>query len=178
MLYNSVALGSAQPGSPSSSFPVVLPSPQEELFMSSRLYSAPFLNSDIETTIRNQTQDFCLAFNTGNYDQAALLFSADGVLMSSNHVPVQTTKLIERALQRMAEVGYQDLRLETTRVENSGDMAMEIGRYRLTVHGPDGPTRADEGKYLTSWRRMGAWRILATCWSSNQPLPSTRQSAA
>src|SRR5882762_283677 len=31
MLYNSGALGSAQPGSPSSSFPVVLPSPQEEL---------------------------------------------------------------------------------------------------------------------------------------------------
>jgi ketosteroid isomerase-like protein len=107
-----------------------------------------------------------------------LLFSADGVLMSANHVAVQTTKLIERALQRMSEEGYQDLRLETTRVENSGDMAMELGRYRLTVHGPDGTTRADEGKYLTSWRRMGAWRILATCWSSNQPLTNSHQSAA
>ena len=146
--------------------------------MSSRLYSAPFLNADFETTIRNQTQDFCLAFNTGNYDQAALLFSPDGVLMSSNHVPVQTTKLIERALQHMSEEGYQDLRLETTRVENSGDIAMEIGRYRLTIHSPNGPARVDEGKYLTTWRRMGAWRILATCWSSNQPLTASHQSAA
>jgi len=146
--------------------------------MSSRLYSAPFLNADFETTIRNQTQDFCLAFNTGNYDQAALLFSPDGVLMSSNHVPVQTTKLIERALQHMSEEGYQDLRLETTRVENSGDISMEIGRYRLTIHSPNGPARVDEGKYLTTWRRMGAWRILATCWSSNQPLTASHQSAA
>jgi len=146
--------------------------------MSSRLYSAPFLNADFETTIRNQTQDFCLAFNTGNYDQAALLFSPDGVLMSSNHVPVQTTKLIERALQHMSEEGYQDLRLETTRVENSGDISMEIGRYRLTIHSPNGPARVDEGKYLTTWRRMGAWRILATCWSSNQPLAASHQSAA
>jgi len=146
--------------------------------MSSRLYSAPFLNSDFETTIRNQTQDFCLAFNTGNYDQASFLFSPDGVLMSSNHPAVQTTKLIERALQRMSEEGYQDLRLETTRVENSGDMAMEVGRYRLTIHTPDGPPKMDEGKYLTTWRRMGAWRILATCWSSNQPATNSHQSAA
>lgn len=150
--------------------------------MSSRLYSAPFLNpggaSDTETTIRNQTQDFCLAFNTGNYDQSATLFAADGVFMCSNYVPVQTTKLIERTLQQMAETGYQDLRLETTRVENSGDMAMEIGRYRLTIHGADGAHTTDEGKFLTTWRRMGAWRILATCWSSNQPLVSTHQSAA
>jgi len=146
--------------------------------MSSRLYSAPFLNADFETTIRNQTQDFCLAFNTGNYDQAALLFSPDGVLMPSNHGPVQTMKLIERALQRMSEEGYQDLRLETTRVENSGDISMEIGRYHLTIHSPNGPAHVDEGKYLTTWRRMGAWRILATCWSSNQPLTASHQSAA
>ena len=150
--------------------------------MSSRLYSAPFSNPggapDIETTLRNQTQDFCMAFNTGNYDQAAGLFAVDGVFMSPSHLPVQTTKLIERSLQQMAEAGYQDLRLETSRVESSGDMAMEMGRYRLTVHAPDGSHMTDEGKYLTTWRRMGAWRILATCWSTNQPLATSRQSAA
>lgn len=146
--------------------------------MSSRLYSAPFLNSDIETTIRNQTQDFCLAFNTGNYDQAATLFSADGVLMSSSQAPVQTAKLIERALRQMSEAGYQDLRLETTRIETSGDMATEIGRYHLTIQLSDGPATHEVGKYLTSWRRMGAWRILATCWSSNHPISTSHQSAA
>jgi ketosteroid isomerase-like protein len=150
--------------------------------MSSRLYSAPFLNpggtSDTETTIRNQTQDFCLAFNTGNYDHSATLFATDGMLMCSNRAPVQTAKLVERGLQQMAEAGYQDLRMETVRVENSGDMAMEIGRYRLTIRGADGSSSSDEGKFLTTWRRMGAWRILATCWSSNQPLAPSRQSAA
>ncbi len=149
--------------------------------MSSRLYTAAFSNSgtsmDIETTIRNLSQDFSMAFNTGNYDQAAALFAADGVLMSANHPPVQSNKLIERALQQLAENGYQDLRLETIRVEYSGDMAMEIGRYRLTIHRPDGTSIADEGKYLSTWRRMGAWRSLASCWSSNLPLVA-HQSAA
>jgi uncharacterized protein (TIGR02246 family) len=150
--------------------------------MSSRLYAAPFSGSggtnDLETTIRNLTQDFCMAFNTGNYDQAAALFAPDGVFMSANHLPVQTNKLIERSLQQLSEAGYQDLRLETVRVEYSGDMTMELGRYRLTIHTPDGATVSDEGKYLTTWRRMGAWRILASCWSSNLPLVASHQSAA
>jgi uncharacterized protein (TIGR02246 family) len=149
--------------------------------MSSRLYAAPFSSSgafmEIETTIRNLTQDFCMAFNTGNYDQAAALFAPDGVFMSANYPPAQTNKLIERALQQLAESGYQDLRLETVRVEYSGDMAMEIGRYRLTIHRSDGTTVADEGKYLATWRRMGAWRALASCWSSNLPLVAHQTAA-
>jgi uncharacterized protein (TIGR02246 family) len=149
--------------------------------MSSRLYAAPFSSSggsmEIETAIRNLTQDFCMAFNTGNYDQAAALFALDGVFMSANHPPVQTNKLIERTLQQLAESGYQDLRLETIRVEYSGDMAMELGRYRLTIHGSDGTTVADEGKYLATWRRMGAWRVLASCWSSNLPLVAQKTAA-
>ncbi|SRR6266700_681503 len=149
--------------------------------MSSRLYSAPFSNSgmsmDIETTIRNLTQDFCMAFNTGNYDQAGALFAPDGVFMSANHPPVQSNKLIERALQQLAENGYQDMRMETIRVEYSGDMVMELGRYRLTIHRSDGASIVDEGKYLATWRRMGAWRTLASCWSSNLPLEAHQTAA-
>ncbi len=150
--------------------------------MSSRLYAAPFSNSgsfaDVETTIRNLTQDFCMAFNTGNYDQASALFAPDGVLMSPNQTQVATNKLIERTLQNFAETGYQDVRFETTRVECSGDIAVEIGRYRFTVHRPDGSKIQDEGKFLATWRRMGAWRILASSWSSNLPALAQQQNAA
>ena len=150
--------------------------------MSSRLYAAPFSNSgsfaDVETTIRNLTQDFCMAFNTGNYDQAAALFAPDGVFMAPNQFPVSGNKLVERTLQNFAETGYQDVRFETTRVECSGDIAVEIGRYRFTVHRPDGSKIQDEGKFLATWRRMGAWRILATSWSSNLPAQAQKQNAA
>jgi len=150
--------------------------------MSSRLYAAPFSTSgsfaDVETTIRNLTQDFCMAFNTGNYDQAAALFAPDGVFMSPHQAPVSTNKLIERSLQNFAENGYQDMRFETTRVECSGDIAVEIGRYRFTVHRADGSKITDEGKFLATWRRMGAWRILATSWSSNLPALTQQQNAA
>ena len=150
--------------------------------MSSRLYAAPFSNSgsfaDVETTIRNLTQDFCMAFNTGNYDQASALFAPDGVFMSPNQTPASTNKMIERTLQNFAENGYQDVRFETTRVECSGDIAVEIGRYRFTVSRADGSKITDEGKFLATWRRMGAWRILATSWSSNLPALAQQQNAA
>ena len=84
---------------------------------------------DAESTIRGLTQDLCTAFNTGNYDQAAALFASDGTLMLSHRESSQGTKAIERMLRQYSDSGYQNLRFETTRLENSGDMAVEIGRY-------------------------------------------------
>ena len=50
--------------------------------------SAASVNSwlDVQSTIRGLTKDFATAFNTGNYDQAAALFTSDGFLMP----PLQT----------------------------------------------------------------------------------------
>jgi uncharacterized protein (TIGR02246 family) len=125
--------------------------------------SRPFL--DVQSTIRNLAQDFVTSFNTGNYDQVAALFAEDGVFMAP-HGP----KAVERLLRQIGEAGYEDLRLETVRVESSGDLAMEIGRYSVAVRQPDGTIVADRGKYLKAWRRLGAWLIVADCWSSNLPL--------
>jgi uncharacterized protein (TIGR02246 family) len=119
--------------------------------------------------LRNLAQDFVTSFNTGNYDQAAALFAPDGAFMAPHHEPAYGPSAVERLLHQFGDLGYQDLRLETVRVEVSGDMAMEIGRYSVTIHQSDGTIRADRGKYLKAWRRLGAWLIVADCWSSNLP---------
>jgi uncharacterized protein (TIGR02246 family) len=130
--------------------------------------SRPFL--DVQSTIRNLAQDFVTSFNTGNYDQVAALFAEDGVFMAPHHDPAYGPKAVERLLRQIGEAGYEDLRLETVRVESSSDLAMEIGRYSVAVRQPDGTIVADRGKYLKAWRRLGAWLIVADCWSSNLPL--------
>lgn len=138
-----------------------------------RPYASPYEGSgsslDVESTIRDLTQDFRTAFNTGNYDQAAALYAADGTYMAPHQEPVSGPKAIERGLRQFGEDGYQDLRMETTRVTHSGDMAMETGRYTVSIVRPNGTTVTDQGKYLTVWRRLGAWRVAASCWSSNLP---------
>ncbi len=124
---------------------------------------------DVESIIRGLTQEFCLAFNTGNYDQVAELFASDGVLMLSHRESSQGSKGIERALRQYGDAGYQNLRFETTRVDYSGDMAIEIGRYTVSLELRN-TTVADAGKFLRAWRRLGAWRIVGDSWTSSLPV--------
>lgn len=133
--------------------------------------SAPSTNSwlDVQSAIRGLTQDFATAFNTGNFDQAAALFTADGFLMAPQREAAQGPKPIELMLRRLGEAGYQNLRLETIRVEESGDMAVETGRYTAGVQQANGTTLAERGKFVHAWRRLGIWRMAANCWNSDLP---------
>jgi uncharacterized protein (TIGR02246 family) len=137
-------------------------------YSSSVADSRPFL--DVQSLIRNLDQDFVTSFNTGNHDQAAALFAPEGAFMAPHHEPAYGPKAVEHQLRQFADAGYEDLRLETIRVDSSGDMAMEIGRYSVAIRQPDGTIVADRGKYLKTWRRLGAWLIVADCWSSNLPV--------
>ncbi|HZP63341.1 MAG TPA: nuclear transport factor 2 family protein [Terriglobales bacterium] len=124
---------------------------------------------DAESTLRGLTQDFCTAFNTGNYDHAAALFTADAIFMPPHRESSQGKPAIERLLREFGDAGYEDLRFETTRIDSSSDMAVETGRYSFTIRRGT-IIVSDRGKYLRTWRRLGAWLITADCWSSSIPL--------
>lgn len=138
-------------------------------YSSSLADSRPFM--DVQSLIRDLNQDYVTSFNTGNYDQAAAFFAPDGAFMAPHHDPVYGPKAVEHLLRQFGDAGYQDLRLETIRVESSGDLAIEIGRYTVGIRQPDATIRGDRGKYLKAWRRLGAWLIVADSWSSNLPAP-------
>jgi len=125
--------------------------------------------ADVEATIRGLTQDYCTAFNTGNFDQVAALFTTDGYFMAPHREAAMGLRPIQRTLQQLSESGYEDLRLETVQVQHSGDIAIEIGRYSLAIRQPNGTTVPDRGKFLHAWRRLGAWLIVADCWNTNLP---------
>src|SRR5579864_158533 len=134
--------------------------------------SRPF--RDVESQLRELTQDFSTAFNTGNYDQAAALFAHDGVLMAPQREPAYGQKPVERLLRQLGESGYSDLRLETTRIDHSGDMAMELGRFTVTQHAENGTLLSERGKYVKVWRRLGAWLIIADSWTWTTQLATDR----
>ena len=144
-------------------------------FASSVPDSRPFL--DVESTIRGLSQDYSTAFNTGNYDQVANLFSSDGLFMTPQREPAHGPKAIERLLRQYGEAGYQDLRLETVRVDYSTDMAVEMGRYTIVIRRENGATIADQGTFMHAWRRFGAWLMIGACWSSSLPAMEQQISA-
>lgn len=126
------------------------------------------MSHDVESTIRGLTQDFCTGFNTGNYDQVAALFAPDALLMAPNREAAQGPKAIERVLRELGDSGYQDLRFTTTRVDYSGDMAFEAGRYTVNIQLKD-KNLVDGGNFIRVWRRLGAWLIVADSRNSNLP---------
>src|ERR1700757_2892027 len=143
-----------------------------------RPYTSPSADSrpfrDVESQLRDLSQDFATSFNTGNYDQAAGVFAIDGALMAPHYEGAYGQKAVERLLRQLGEAGYSDLRLETTRVEHSGDMAMEIGRFSVIVRKADGSMVPERGKYVRVWRRLGVWRLLAACWRGSPKAVSDR----
>jgi len=74
-------------------------------------------------------------------------------------------------LREYGDLGYQELRFETTRMDHSNDFAVEAGNYVVTIRQGKSVV-TDRGKYLRSWRRLGVWLITAECWNSNLPIAS------
>jgi uncharacterized protein (TIGR02246 family) len=129
--------------------------------------SSPF--SDVESTIRGLSQDLCTAFNTANYDQVAALYASDGIFMAPHQESAHGRKAVERVVRSYGDSGCQDLRFETTRVDFSSDMALEIGRYSVNIQ-RGRSTVSDRGNFIRAWRRLGVWLITADCWSSSLPV--------
>jgi ketosteroid isomerase-like protein len=70
----------------------------------------------------------------------------------------------------MGEAGVDNLRMQTIRVDHSGDMAMELGHFALLVRSTDGSVVTEQGKYVRVWRRVGAWLTIADCWSKTSQM--------
>src|SRR5258708_34430151 len=96
-------------------------------YSNSQADSRPF--RDVESQLRDLTQDFAMAFNTGNYDQAAAFFAADGELMAPQRVSACGPKPVERLLRQLGEAGYSDLRLATERGGTSRGLGLGCGGY-------------------------------------------------
>ena len=125
--------------------------------------------ADAESAVRDLIQDFTTSFNTGNYDHCSGIFVPEGQLILSHREPAQGQAAIERTLRELAERGFQDLRLQTVRVDALGDRGIEMGRYTVSVRLANGQSVRDWGNYLASWQRLGVWRIVASCFSSSVP---------
>jgi ketosteroid isomerase-like protein len=78
------------------------------------------------------------------------------------------------------EAGLGDVALDPIRVEVSGDLAHEVGRYSALVPGTAGKRREERGKYLWVFAKQssGDWKLLSECWSSDLTLANAESDFA
>lgn len=123
-----------------------------------------------QAVIRRLRREFVIAANAGEIDRLAAFLAGDAVLLVDNRKALEGLAAIRESLQRTLDSGVvSELAMETTRVEHSGSLAYELGRFSHSFLQKDGSKKHMHGRYVDVWRRQpgGAWRIVVHAPSSD-----------
>lgn len=121
--------------------------------------------------IRQMGDNWAREWNAGELEKVVAAYAPDAVYLPPHHEAVHGRESIREYLQGPLTHGVSELAFDVTYIKQSGNVAWDVGTYRMSVPQSDGPRREDHGKYLTVWKRVGTkWLIAADAWSSDLPL--------
>ena len=125
-----------------------------------------------EAAVRRLTQEWVLACNTRQLDELIELYATDALVLRSNLPPIRGAVAVREFFFASLEAGLGEVALDPMRVEVSGDLAHEVGRYSALVPGTVGKRREERGKYLWVFAKQasGEWKLMSECWSSDLTL--------
>lgn len=128
------------------------------------------VTTDIRSAIESTNKEFMAAFKRGDTAAIARLYSTRGQLLPPHSDFVSGADAIGAFWQGVLNLGLKEAVLETIEVETAGEIATEVGRYKLLAQ--EG-VPADSGKYLVVWKNEGgSWKIHRDIWSTSQPAAS------
>lgn len=108
-----------------------------------------------------------------NQDLAAIvgLYTPDAILLPPDSPVAKGSDAIRAVLQGYIDAGAQSLELETTALDDQGDLVVEVGRYTLGLQAPGADPITDIGKYLQVFKRQpdGSFRIAYDCFNGDGP---------
>ncbi len=128
----------------------------------------------VQQEIKQNSARFGEAYSRGDVAAVAALYSEDAVLLPPNSQMLRGREAIQQFWAGARQMGVREAALETVQVEESGDMAWEIGAYTLKIQPEGGQATTDRGKYTVVWKRQtdGSWKMAVDIWNTNSPPPS------
>ncbi|MDQ6802822.1 MAG: DUF4440 domain-containing protein [Acidobacteriota bacterium] len=131
---------------------------------------------DAESAIRQGDIDFAQRFGQSDAAGVANLYAQDATIMPPNASAVHGREGIRQMWSGLMSTGKGNVTLTSDNVMQSGDMAVEVGRYQFNFT-PNGATAAipDTGKYIVVWKRInGQWQIVDDIYNSDMPATAPR----
>ena len=125
----------------------------------------------VQQLIRDIHARFAEAYSRGDVAAVAALYTDDAVLLPPNLEMLRGREAIQQFWAGAKQMGVREAALETVQVEESGDMACEIGAYTLKIQPEGGQATADRGKCVVVWKREGdrSWKLAVDIWNTNSP---------
>lgn len=104
-------------------------------------------------------------------DAIVALYTQDGFFLPPNSPIAKGSDAIRAVLQAYIDAGAQSLDLETTVLDDQGDVVVEVGQYKLGLQPPGADPITDLGKYLQVFKRQadGSFLIAYDCFNSDEP---------
>jgi uncharacterized protein (TIGR02246 family) len=125
-----------------------------------------------EQQIRQLDQQWVEAVKSKDVGAIAEFYTEDGVIMPPNAELAQGREAIRKVWEGMVQLPNFSLNFEpsTIKTAEAGDMAFEIGTYKLAFKPAQGGIE-DIGKYVVVWSKEdGDWKAVADIFNSNLPI--------
>lgn len=110
------------------------------------------------------------AFNSGDLEAVAAMYTEDGCRMPPNAETVDGRAAILENLRAAVDAGAAEIEITVTEAESVGDIGYGTGTYHLMA--ADG-SDIDHGKWLNISKRIdGEWQTHCDIWNTDMPLPT------
>jgi uncharacterized protein (TIGR02246 family) len=129
-------------------------------------------SADAKRAIDSLNADFDRHFNQGHGEQVAAQYTDDGELQVVGSPLLKGRQAISAAVTGLGQMKAA-IKTGATRVDASGDLAIERGEYTLSMTPPGAPAAVSEtGVYLIHWHRVdGKWLRVSDVASTAAPAP-------
>lgn len=135
--------------------------------------SAKTASNDAEAGIRRANSEVSANVHASNA-QAIVdnYYAPDAVAMAPNLPALHGRDAIRKFWVELFANGAIDLTLTSDNVTQSGNVAVEMGHYDLSITPAGGEAIKDKGKYLVMWKKTdGRWWAVEDIFNSDMPLP-------
>lgn len=143
------------------------------LFACATRPTADISAGDAENAIRRLDAGFNSAIARGDVNGMMEMYAEDAVLMPPNTPPMRGRDAVRQYWTAFMGIGRVEGTVTTDDVEQSGELATEVGHYTMTITptAAGAPPVRDSGKFLVAWRKTdGKWRVYADIFNSDLPV--------
>lgn len=132
-------------------------------------FAAPARAQSAQASIEAALVEFAKAFNGKDAAAVAAQYTEDAALLPPDAARVDGRANIEKFWKGAMDAGLTDLALKAVEVEESGDLAYEVGTVTFKMPGEGGALTEAAGKYIVVWKKGpdGSWRLHRDIWNSD-----------
>jgi uncharacterized protein (TIGR02246 family) len=134
---------------------------------------APGAETRTEQSLRDLDARWSAAASAKDVDKTVSFYAEDATVMPPNGASAVNKEAIRTIWKDLLTSPGLAISWKTTKVQvaRSGELAVLIGTYELTMNDSQGRPAPDHGKYLAVWKKQaeGNWKCAMDIWNSDLP---------